>query len=195
VWDYNIDVAEAAVDAGFQEIQFDYIRFPSDGQTKLCVYSKPHNKETAVEALSEFLATASKRLNARGVPVSIDVFGLTGSYDNDLGIGQKLSRLLGSVNTISPMMYPSHYYAGEYGLKDPNSSPYETILRSIKDTRRMMGPSKVELRPWLQDFSLGVKYGPKQVKDQIQAAADMGVYEWLLWNPGCRYTKDALAPN
>ena len=93
------------------------------------------------------------------------------------------------------MMYPSHYAPGEYGIVVPNKSPYETIHRSIRDTKKTMTDRKVELRPYLQDFSLGVKYNAKEVRAQIQAAADLGIYEWILWNPACRYTKDALLPN
>jgi hypothetical protein len=194
VWDYNIEIAERAVDLGFQEIQFDYIRFPSDGQTKLCVYSKPHNAATAVEALTGFLERAHQKMKARGAVLSIDVFGLTGSSNGDLGIGQRLDQLIKHVDVICPMMYPSHYYAGEFGLANPNASPYETIHRSVRDTKKMIGNAPVELRPWLQDFSLGIKYDAKHVKDQIDAAADLGINEWLLWNPACRYTRGALEP-
>jgi hypothetical protein len=194
VWKYNINVAVRAAELGFQGVQFDYIRFPSDGPTKLCIYSQPHPKTKRVDYLNEFLKRAEERLHALNVELSIDVFGLTGSYDNDLGIGQKLSELLSHVDVISPMMYPSHYAAGEYGLKDPNSSPYETVFRSIKDTRKVLkhANSTVELRPYLQDFSLGVKYDAAKVRDQIEAAQDQGIHEWILWSPSCHYTRGAL---
>lgn len=192
VWDYNIMIAEKAADLGFQEIQFDYIRFPSDGNVKAALYSKPHSQDAAVQSLQGFLSKARERLHKKGVTVSIDVFGLVGSTGDGMGIGQRLKDLLAHVDIISPMMYPSHYYPGEYGLKSPENSPYETIHRSIRDTRKMMGSHKVELRPWLQDFSIKVKYTPKMVRDQIEAAEDQGIGEWLLWNPACRYTKEAL---
>ena len=194
VWDYNISIAVKAAEIGFQEVQYDYIRFPSDGPTRLCVYSKQHTSATAVKALADFLQRSRDRLNKEGVPLSIDVFGLTGSNNNDLGIGQKLDVLINHVDVISPMMYPSHYFSGEYGLRDPNSAPFETIYRSVKDTKKMVGNNPVELRPWLQDFSLGVKYTGRHVRDQIQAAEDHGVGEWLLWNPACRYTRSGLLP-
>src|SRR5262249_18456131 len=115
---------------------------------------------------------------------------------NDMGIGQQLNHMLGDVDTISPMMYPSHYNLGEYGIKNPNTQPYDTIHRGIHDTKRVLAKSTVELRPWLQDFSLGgVKYTAPMVRAQIDAAADQGIYEWLLWNPSCHYTSDALDPN
>jgi hypothetical protein len=128
------------------------------------------------------------------VQLSIDVFGLVGSDGGDMGIGQKLNRLARQVDIVSPMMYPSHYAPGEFGIKSPNASPYETIHRSISDTKKTLKDINVELRPYLQDFSLGVKYTEKHVRDQINAAADLGVNEWLLWNPACRYTLDALKP-
>jgi hypothetical protein len=195
VWDYNIQILEKAAALGFQGIQFDYIRFPSDGPTKLCVYSKPHNKTTAANTLAEFLERAHKRTKELGLELSIDVFGLTGSTDDDMGIGQKLGTLIKHVDVISPMMYPSHYANGEYGIKSPNASPYETIHHSIRDTKKVLGASVVELRPYLQDFSLGVKYGVKEVQAQINAASDLGINEWIMWNPACRYTNGAFAPN
>jgi hypothetical protein len=194
VWKYNIDVAVRAAELGFQGIQFDYIRFPSDGKTKLCVYSKPHSAASKVKALSDFLEEAHKKLKPMGMEISIDVFGLAGSIDNDLGIGQRLSHLLDYVDVISPMMYPSHYAKGEYGIADPNSSPYETVYRSIKDTRELLKHSQVRLIPFLQDFSLGVRYTADHVKSQIQAARDLGINEWLFWNPSCRYTFEAFEP-
>jgi hypothetical protein len=195
VWKYNISIAEKAADVGFQEIQFDYIRFPSDGPTERCRYSKPHTKASAVKALADFLAAAQKELSPRGVKISIDVFGLVGSYDNDLGIGQKLTGIIDNIDALSPMMYPSHYGAGEYGIANPNAEPHATVLRSIRDTRHAIKGKDVVLRPYLQDFSLGgIKYTAKHVRDQIEAAYDNGVGEWLLWNPLCRYTRDALEP-
>ena len=194
VWKYNIDIAVRAAELGFQGIQFDYIRFPSDGNTKICVYSKLHTSESAVKALATFTARAKERLAPKGIEVSIDVFGLAGSYKNDLGIGQKLSDLTSHVDVISPMMYPSHYAPSEYGLRDPNSSPYPTVLRSVDDTLNALKGTKVQLRPYFQDFSLGVKYTARHVRDQIEAAAAHGVEEWLLWNPSCHYTKEALMP-
>jgi hypothetical protein len=194
VWEYNINIAARAVELGFQEIQFDYLRFPSDGKISYCVYSKPHTQASAAHALAKFLERAQERLKPMGANLSIDVFGLVGSSPNGMGIGQKLADILGNVNTVSPMMYPSHYAPGELGVKDPNNSPYDMVFASIKDTERAIGQKPVELRPYLQDFSLGVKYTPKLVRDQIQAANDLGIYEWLLWSPSCHYTKEALLP-
>jgi len=194
VWDYNIDVAVKAAELGFQGIQFDYLRFPSDGETKLCRFSKRHSAKAAAKALAGFLKKAHKRLKPFNVELSIDVFGLAATQKGGLGIGQDLSEILNHIDVLSPMMYPSHYGPGSYGLKDPNRSPYETIQNSVKDTLKVLEDKSVTLRPFFQDFSLGVKYTEKMVRAQIQAAMDQGVGEWLLWNPGCRYTRGALLP-
>ena len=190
VWDYVIDVASRAAAAGFDEIQFDYIRFPSDGKTRLCRYSKEHTPATASAALRDFLTLARSRLKPLGVKISIDTFGLTTSVDNGMGIGQTLDRMADLVDYVSPMMYPSHYAKGEYGLKNPNRQPYLTVHHGIQDAlTRIKDPAK--LRPYLQDFSLGVRYTPAHVRAQIRAAEELGVRGWILWNPGNHYTWSA----
>jgi hypothetical protein len=194
VWDYNIDVAIRAIELGFQGVQFDYIRFPSDGFTKWCRYSKPHTSTGSIAALAGFLERAHNRLKPMGAEISIDTFGLAGSNAGGMGIGQKLTHLLDYIDVLSPMMYPSHYAPMEYGIEDPNSAPYETVSRSAQDTLEMLKDTGVELRPWLQDFSLGVRYTEEHVRAQIEALRDLGVDEWMLWNPSCRYTKKALLP-
>lgn len=191
-WDYIVHVASQAAALGFQEIQFDYIRFPSDGNTKWARYPGQKEGVTPVDALADFLKRAHQTLDPMGVLISIDTFGMAGSNNTGLGIGQDISQLLNHIDVISPMMYPSHYGAGEFGIADPNSEPYETINRSIRDTKKILSGSKVVLRPYLQDFSLGVKYDAEKVRAQIQALEDNGIHEWLLWNPLCRYTREAL---
>ncbi|HXT01154.1 MAG TPA: putative glycoside hydrolase [Elusimicrobiota bacterium] len=191
VWDYVIDVASRAAAAGFDEIQFDYIRFPSDGKTRLCRYSKAHTPETASAALRDFLTLARERLKPLGVKLSIDTFGLTTSVDNGMGIGQTLDQMADLVDYVSPMMYPSHYAKGEYGLKNPNRQPYLTIHHGIEDAlTRVKDPAK--LRPFLQDFSLGVRYTPARVRAEIRAAEELGVRGWILWNAQNRYTWSAV---
>lgn len=193
VWEYNLAVATQAVALGFEEIQFDYIRFPSDGDTKQCRYSfAQHHASSAVKNLENFLQTASQRLKALGVNVSIDIFGLTPSVPHDMGIGQKLVELTQWVDYVSPMVYPSHYAKGEYGIPDPNRQPYKVVYRTISDAKKKLGEKINRLRPYLQDFSLGYKYGALEVRAQIQACEDNGVREWLLWDPNCQYTRQAL---
>jgi hypothetical protein len=193
VWDYVIDVASRAAAAGFDEIQFDYIRFPSDGKTRQCRYSrKDHTPATASAALRDFLTLARARLKPLGVKLSIDTFGLTTSVDNGMGIGQTLDQMADLVDYVSPMMYPSHYAKGEYGLKNPNRQPYLTVHHGIADALTRFGGDPAKLRPFLQDFSLGVRYTPAHVRAQIRAAEELGVRGWILWNAGNHYTWSAV---
>ena len=193
VWEYVLDIASRAALAGFDEIQFDYIRFPSDGKTRQCRYSrKDHSARTASAALRDFLMLAQTRLKPLGVKLSICTFGLTTSVDNGMGIGQTLDQMADLVDFASPMMYPSHYIKGQYGLKNPNRSPYETIRHGIQDALGRLGGKPDQLRPYLQDFSmLHVHYTPAHVRAQIRAAEELGVRGWILWNPQNRYNWSA----
>jgi hypothetical protein len=193
VWDYNVSIAEVAARAGFDEIQFDYVRFPTDGDMEAIVY--PGKTSTPPGwVIAEFLHYASKRLKPLGVRVSADVFGL--SATRDLGIGQIPRRLGRYLDAIYPMVYPSHYGPGEYGLEDPNAQPGDTVEWSLADFRRELkaGRSKAHLVPWLQDFSYGREYGLAEVREQIEAARLMGARGYLLWNPSGVYTPGTLAP-
>jgi hypothetical protein len=193
VWKYLVDLGEDAADRGFREIQFDYVRFPSDGKISDAVY--PGATGSKEDAIAQFLAYARGRLEKRGVWVSADVFGLTLYVKDDLGIGQKIEKVSSNVDIVCPMVYPSHYYAGAYNQKNPNSHPYEIVTAAMKDsTRRLQGTGAI-VRPWLQDFSLyGVTYGVEQVKAQIKAVEEQGFTEWLLWNASVKYTEGALRP-
>ena len=191
VWDYNVSLAEVAARAGFDEIQYDYVRFPSDGDIDSIVF--PNKTSTAPGwVIAEFVHYASKRLKPLGVRISTDVFGLAAT--RDLGIGQIPKRISKYVDAVYPMVYPSHYGSGEYGLEDPNSSPGPTVEWSLADFRRELRQSDAQLIPWLQDFSYGRTYGLADVKAQIEAARLMGARGYLLWNPLGIYTPGALAP-
>ncbi|MBI5243262.1 MAG: putative glycoside hydrolase [Elusimicrobia bacterium] len=196
IWDYNLGIAVRAAQLGFDEIQFDYIRFPSDGNTKLCRYSNPsHSRVSAIASLREFLEYARKRMAHTDKPVSIAVFGLTTTVKNDMGIGQEIGKFAHLVDYISPMMYPSHYARKEYGLSNPNREPYKIILWGLRDAKAKLKGRAGKLRPYLQDFSIhGVRYGPAQVRAQILAAHRQGVDSWILWNPRNNYTWDILTP-
>ncbi|MDR2251778.1 MAG: putative glycoside hydrolase [Endomicrobium sp.] len=189
-WDYNLKIAERAADIGFDEIQFDYIRFPSDGNTKNCRYIKPHSATEASKTLIGFLKEAKRRLNLKGAKISIDVFGLTTTATDDMGIGQKIVEMTEEVDYVSPMVYPSHYAKWTYGIEDPNKEPYKVVYNSIEGALKRIPEEK--LRPWLQDFSLGYKYGKNEVREQMQACYDNKIGSWLLWNPRCIYTRGAL---
>ena len=189
VWDYNVEIAKAAVRAGFDEIQFDYVRFPSDGDVENAVYRGKVNEDLGW-TIARFVHYASKELKPLGVRVSVDVFGLAATHD--LGIGQVPKRLARFVDAIYPMVYPSHYNPGEYNLPDPSGTPGTTVAASLQDFRQAMRGSKALLIPWLEDFSLGRTRTPAEVQAQIQAARDYRAKGFLLWNPAGVYTQEVL---
>jgi hypothetical protein len=192
VWNYNLAIASRAA-AYFDEIQFDYIRFPSDGPVAQARYSRAdHTPLTAAQNLADFMRRAREILTPSGVKISVCLFGLTTTDRSGMGIGQRLEQFVAQADYVSPMMYPSHYNKGEYGIKDPNRSPYKTIHRGLKQVATKLGADASKVRPYLQDFSLGHRYGPNEVRAQIMAAARLGVRSWILWNPQNRYTWDGI---
>jgi len=187
-WDYLVDVAREAVILGFREIQFDYVRFTSDGKISECVY--PFRSALSHEDLiPEFLRYVRQRLADLHVPMSADVFGLTTTAEDDLGIGQNFSKLAPAVDIVCPMVYPSHYATGFIGLSEPDKYPYRVVFRGVSDGVRRLSRmrSTTIMRPWLQAFSLGNHYGREQIQAQVQAAKDAGATEWLFWDAGCTY--------
>jgi hypothetical protein len=189
VWDYNLEIAKAAVRAGFDEIQFDYVRFPSDGDIDSAIFHGKRN-EAKSATIARFVHYATTRLHAMGARVSVDVFGL--SATRNLGIGQSPRRLSKIVDAIYPMVYPSHYSSGEYGLSSPVSTPGRTVGRSLRDFRRQMRRGKAQLVPWLEDFSFTGTTTLDHVQDQIRAARRWKTGGFLLWNPSGVYTTGAL---
>jgi hypothetical protein len=188
-WKYIVDLGVAAARLGFDEIQFDYVRFPTDGDIENMVF--PAATETPLGwTIAEFVHYASKRLKPLGVRVSADVFGLSGT--RDLGIGQIPRRIARYLDAIYPMVYPSHYNSGEYGLDDPNAAPGETVAASLADFKKQLRGTKTQLIPWLQDFSYGRTYTFADVQAQIVAARAAGAPGFLLWNAAGIYTVDAL---
>jgi hypothetical protein len=188
-WKYNVDVAVAAAKAGFDEIQFDYVRFPSDGDVTSIRY--PANHTTAMRTqIAKFLRYAAGRLHPLGVRVSADVFGLSATHD--LGIGQHPGQIAQVVDAIYPMTYPSHYRSGEYNLDNPDAAPGTTVDRSLRDFRAQLVGGKAALIPWLQDFSLGRTYSLADVQAQIAAARLHHTAGQLLWNASGVYTPEAL---
>ncbi|GAB4250501.1 MAG: hypothetical protein Kow00129_11330 [Thermoleophilia bacterium] len=191
VWDYTLDIAEDAVGRGFREIQFDYVRFPSDGPISEAVY--PGQFGPKEDAIAAFLAYARQRLEPLGVWVSADVFGLTVYERDDMGIGQKIEKVAQNVDIVCPMIYPSHYYSGHYDIDEPNAKPYEIVRAATADATRRLDGTGAIYRPWLQDFSLGgVEYGAEEVRAQIRAVEEQGYTEWILWDPQVSYTRGAL---
>lgn len=198
LWEYNIGVAKEAAKLGFDEIQFDYVRFPAIANKNAMDYrNKSGLSHTA--AIQKFLMKAYETLHSEGVVVSADVFGWVATAKDDVGIGQHWEALSNVVDTMCPMMYPSHYGANNFGLSVPDAYPYETIDRSIKDAidrdKNLYTPAT--LRPWIQDFTASwvkghIRYGAKEVKAQIDALRANGVNEYLVWNAGNYYSKEAF---
>jgi hypothetical protein len=190
VWDYNVQLGMAAAKAGFDEIQFDYVRFPTDGDLSAAVFpGKTNESKTAV--ITSFAKYAGDRLKPLGVRVSADVFGL--SATRNMGIGQRPKKLGQYLDTIYPMVYPSHFGPGEYDLPDPNAQPGRTVGLALRDFDRQLTGLDTRIVPWLQDFSLGRTYTLADVQDQIEAARDAGAEGYLLWNAAGLYTRGALA--
>jgi hypothetical protein len=188
-WKYDVDVGVAAAKAGFDEIQFDYVRFPSDGDLSLIRYPGKHTQPMD-DTVAAFLRYAAKRLHPLGVRISADVFGLSASHD--LGIGQHPGQIGEVVDAVYPMTYPSHYTAGEYNLPDPNAAPGPTVSHSLTDFQTQLSGGKAVIVPWLQDFSLGLTYTPADVAAQVAAARAHHTGGFMLWNAAGVYTPQAL---
>jgi hypothetical protein len=190
VWDYVVGIAERAAKAGFDEIQFDYVRFPSDGPIENAVFTHKA-AEPMGWTIARFVHYATQRLHPLGVRVSVDVFGLSATHD--LGIGQVPGRLAKYVDAVYPMTYPSHYNAGEFNLPDPSATPGETVAFSLRDFNNAMLGRKANLIPWLEDFSLTSAHRPpEEVQAQIDAARRAHAKGFLLWNPEGVYTEQVL---
>ncbi len=186
-WKYLIDLAKAAARAGVDEVQFDYVRFPSEGI--LADMRWPHKKAEPMNAtIPRFLAAAHKALVPFDVKVGVDLFGL--AADHDLGIGQDVALIAKHVDVISPMLYPNHYTNGELGITVPKDDPSSTVALSMGTFRsQLIASPNVKIRPWLQDFD---GYGLPQIRAQISAATRQGAIGWMLWDAGMDYTWSAF---
>lgn len=205
VWDYNVDIAIEAAKMGFQEIQFDYVRFPEgfetrDNELKYSVgdYGDKavDNVQHRVNAVTDFVAYAKEKLEPYGVKVSVDIFGYSATLPEAPGIGQNFSKISENVDVISSMIYPSHW-TSYFGIAKPDLEPYKLIKEYAKLENKKLGELKTPpvSRPWIQDFTatwLGngnyKTYGKQEVEDQIRALNEEGIDEFLLWNAGNRYT-------
>ena len=191
VWRYNVDVAAAAARAGFDEILFDYVRFPSDGDVSAAQFANPRRLRKG-RAIESFLRYARGRLDPMGVRVSAAVFGL--SATRDLGIGQIPRRMAPSLDTLYAMTYPSLFGSGELSLADPSAAPGATVALALRHFRRAVRGRDTLLVTWVQDFSFERQYGIDEVRAQIQAARLAGTKGYMLWNPEGVYTDGALTP-
>ena len=197
VWTYAADLAEEAVKLGFRQVQFDYVRFPDDPRL-LREATFPLAKGRAREAvIREQLGYLRSRLVPLHASMAIDVFGLTTTMRTDMTIGQRWEQFADQADIVMPMTYPSHYYRGAYDIPYPNAAPYAVINRAMQDglARNRGIANAAEIVPWYQDFTMGLpRYGPEQVRAQMQGGYDNGVRSWVLWNPSSKYTLRALRP-
>ncbi len=198
VWEYNAAVGREVAEMGFPEIQWDYIRFPDASESDYARAVFPGaGDERRVDAVRGFLEYARATLADLPVRSTADVFGITTSYRRDIGIGQLWEEFIDVVDAALPMVYPSHYWGESFGFASPNAHPYEVVRAALRDAQRRSATvdgAGVTV-PWLQDFTLGTPgYGAPEVRAQIQATYDAGVDEWILWNPGARYSVSALEP-
>lgn len=216
-WDVVVQLSKESYEIGFDELNYDYIRYPSDGNMADASYVNP-NKQEALETFFKYL---HEQVSPLGVVTSADLFGMTTVAYDDMGIGQILERALPYFDYIAPMVYPSHFAKNFNGYPDPNKNVYGVIAHSMGEAVKRTEATttrfafigaepiastspklykkpaypRTKLRPWLQDFSYGGTYGPKEVRDQIQATYDVGLTSWMLWSPSNKYTSSALNAN
>jgi peptidoglycan/xylan/chitin deacetylase (PgdA/CDA1 family) len=184
---YNIDIARRAAEAGVDEILYDYVRRP-DGPIGSMAF--PGLVGSPERSIASFLGEAQRQLKPYGVFLGASVFGIAATRPTE--IAQPIRAIARNVDYVAPMVYPSHWAPGEYDVASPNAQPYDIVFRSLADFRKQTRGTGARVVPWLQDFSLGVEYGPAEVRAQIRAAAARGIDEWLLWDPLVTYTSDAL---
>ena len=195
VWQYNIDLAVEAARAGFDEIQFDYVRFPD---SKGLLYTMPNTEENRVQAISGFLAEARKNLVPYNVFLAADIFGYVSWNTNDTYIGQKLENLFPVLDYMSPMLYPSGFQFGIPGYTNPIQHPREIVYLSLEKAKQRTRLPGIRFRPWLQafrDYAFDkTPFQGAQIRAQIDAADSAGSNGWMLWNPRNSYTSDGLLP-
>ncbi len=199
-WAYILEIAKEAANLGFKEIQLDYVRFHESMNSDRVQLDPNKSKATVI---TEFINYMSEELKEYNVYVSADVFGaiITSKRDGEI-VGQDYRQMVKKLDYISPMVYPSHYGKGSFGIEYPDLSPYDIILGAMEASSDVIKQNpreerKAIVRPWLQDFTASwldphQKYGKKQIQDQIKATYDAGLDEWILWNSSGRYTESAL---
>ncbi len=198
VWEHNLKIALDTFALGFDEINLDYIRFPTDGDTKAIRYPTWNSQTSKEDTITDFAKWFRRQLKARypRAIISADVFGYTFVEDWDLGMGQRITKLAPYLDVVAPMIYPSHYYGKNFGFANPAEHPYEVSYQTlIKGQPLFAGSPRTLVRPWFQDFNMGATYTPSMVRAQFKALEDAGYASgWMLWNPRNIYTKGALLP-
>ena len=196
-WEYPIGVAEEAAAAGFDEVQFDYVRFPDTGSG--VAYSEASTEASRVATITGFLREARRRLAPYNVFLAMDSFGYVCWNENDTGIGQRIEDLATVMDVISPMLYPSGFQFGIPGYRNPVQNPYEIVYKSLEECKRRTTSTAVRYRPWLQaftDYAFGGKYfGADEIGKQTKAARDARTDGWMLWNPRNVYSPNDIKPD
>lgn len=193
VWIYAAQLAEEAVQLGFDEIQYDYVRFPDEPRRRLATarFGARQGEESTRDGVRRNLALLAERTRALGVPFTIDVFGMTTTASDDMGIGQVWEDLVAVADVVLPMVYPSHYGPGVYGVSRPNAEPFLMVKRALEEGLQRssrIGGRTARIRPFLQAFTLGQpRYTPWHVQEQIRATEEAGLDSWVLWNPRSAY--------
>ena len=203
VWDYLMEVGTAAKELGFDEVQFDYIRFSTESSMNNVVFDEAVTQgRSKTDVITEFVKYAYENLASQGLFVSADVFGtIIGSEIDANAVGQIYTEMAKHLDYICPMIYPSHYGDGNFGIEHPDTQPYDTILAALQKSRTVLEAAAEEdghvsnqaiVRPWLQDFTATwlthhIEYGDNEIAAQIQAVKDAGYDEWMLWSAANRY--------
>jgi hypothetical protein len=192
IWEYNVRVAEELAHLGFDEIQFDYIRFPEPYKSLPPQVFKDAKGVTKPRALADFFRAACPRVHAQGARCTADVFGLVASVPGPLEVGQQWSELAPVTDVLLPMVYPSHYPPGSFGVAHPNGAPYTIVLGAVTDAHhrdlKLGITSPIHVRAWLQAFTLGKpRYTAHEISEQKRAVYDAGYDSWTLWHPGSEY--------
>lgn len=196
VWNYNVAIAKEAISLGFDEINFDYVRFPSDGNLKNIIYTHNKTPETKdkkkYDVMREFFAYLDTNLKDEPAWTSVDFFGFIMERHDGINIGQRLDDVVDYVDFVSPMMYPSHYPKGHLGLQNPAASPYKVIDNGMAKGLPYFDNKRAKVRPWIQAFNIGAYYGVTNIRAQIDAIEKYDNAGWLLWNASNRYTNAGL---
>ena len=193
-WEYLVQIAKESYKIGFDEINFDYIRYPSDGNISAIDYELTGNmsRQSVMKTFYQYLDI---ELRTEKIPISADIFGLVTTAQDDIGIGQIFEDIYQYFDYIAPMVYPSHYSSGFFGYANPNAEPYGVVKAAMSQAivrAKALDQNPNKLRTWIQDFSIGSPaYGKTEVTAQIKAINDLGIPSYMSWDPKNRYTQEA----
>lgn len=180
VWDYNLALCEELIALGVDEIQFDYIRFPSDGDMTRIHYPLTLENTSREECIGKFLEYANSRLKPAGITISVDLFGLIAWKTQDFGVGQVLEKIAPHCDVICPMLYPSHFPENFLNMEDPGRYPFKIMQQSLAEMKLRTGKT---IRPWIQGFW----YTPEEIIAQLDGVDNNGITDWTVWHPSGRY--------